>query len=76
MPFTTIWLNSMMEMVEQEISKITPLSLLDLPSIISDHARTQTTGGAASMDLPENGTNKLPLPVHSFKKIFKILMTS
>ena len=76
MSFTTIWLHSMMEMVKPEISEITPLSFIDLPSIIFDHARTHKPGRAASMDLSENGTNKLPLPVHSFKKNFKILMTS
>merc|ERR1719284_539980 len=63
----------MMEMVKPEIS---PLSFIDLPSIILNHARTQTTGRAASMDLSENGTNKSSLPVHSFKKNFKILMMS
>ena len=67
MRFTMIWLNSMTEMEKLEISKITLLSLLDLPSIIFDHAKIPTTGGAESVDLPENGTSNLPLPAHSFK---------
>ena len=76
MVFTTIWLHSIMEMVKPEISKIILNSLLDLPSTTSNHAGTPKTGMAASRDLPENGTNKCLLPVHSFKKSFKILMIS
>ena len=62
-----IWLHSMKVMEKPETSKTMPILLLDLLLITSKHAKTQTTGGDVSMDLPENGTNNFPLPVHSFK---------
>ena len=67
-----IWFNSMKEMERPETSKTMPLSLLDLPLITLNHAKTPTTGGDVSMGLPENGTNNFPLPVHSFKKALNI----